>query len=509
MNTDASRLYLGLFLPLLSAERVKDVAPHDTPFALVEKQRGSMRVAALDARALALGLEIGLTLADARARVPELAVLDHDPAADARLLDWLADACDRYTPSVMVDPPAGLVLDLTGCAHPYGSGERLAQDLHARLGRIGLTAHSALAVTADAAMALAIFGGSNVATLPITAIRAAPDVHHALARAGLKTVAAVAAIPAAVLAARFGEALPVTIDRLVGRIDARIVPRRIAPQIEVEARFAEPIVSVDAALGTISVLTAEAAVELSGRGGGGRRFAVALFRSDGHVARITVETATPVREPGVVERLLRERIGALTDPLDPGFGYDLIRLAVPVVDPLAPEQLALEQIGDTPTEAAMTALVDRLSARLGRRSVRRLVSADTHIPEQAMLELPAVEAAPLRPWPQPEPGEPPLRPLYLFDPPQRIEAIAEVPDGPPRRFRWRRDFHEIVRQEGPERIAAEWWRRADGHAPGKGGLTRDYYRVEDARGRRFWVFRHGLYGAEKANPDWYVHGVFA
>ena len=67
----------------------------------------------------------------------------------------------------------------------------------------------------------------------------------------------------------------------------------------------------------------------------------------------------------------------------------------------------------------------------------------------------------------------------------------------------------IVRSEGPERIASEWWRRKDGHMSGKGGLTRDYYRVEDADGRRFWIFRHGLYGTEKASPDWYLHGLFA
>ncbi|HWV60661.1 MAG TPA: DUF6504 family protein, partial [Sphingopyxis sp.] len=84
-----------------------------------------------------------------------------------------------------------------------------------------------------------------------------------------------------------------------------------------------------------------------------------------------------------------------------------------------------------------------------------------------------------------------------------IEVIAEVPDGPPQRFRWRRAFHAIRRYEGPERIAAEWWRRRDNC-----GLTRDYYRVEDAQGRRFWLFRHGLYD-EKPDPRWYIHGVFA
>jgi protein ImuB len=203
----------------------------------------------------------------------------------------------------------------------------------------------------------------------------------------------------------------------------------------------------------------------------------------------------------LVHRLFAERIEALADPIDPGFGFDLVRLAVPVLEPLAPTQLALE--GGEVRDGELIALIDRLSTRLGRTRVRRLVPRDTHIPEQAALALPAIEAPAPAPWPAPAPGEPPLRPIHLFDPPQPIEVIAEVPDGPPKHFRWRRTSHSVTRYEGPERIAAEWWTRDD-----NAGLTRDYYRIEDARGRRFWVFRHGLY-RETERPRWYVHGVFA
>jgi protein ImuB len=203
---------------------------------------------------------------------------------------------------------------------------------------------------------------------------------------------------------------------------------------------------------------------------------------------------------------MSERVEGLSDPIDPGFGFDLIRLTVPVAEPLAVTQLKLE--GGAVREAEVAALVDRLSTRLGRDHVRRLVAQDTHIPEQMQLALPAVEAAQAAvSWSKPESGEPPMRPLHLFDPPQPIEVIAEVPDGPPRRFRWRRKFHEVRRFEGPERISSEWWNRRDG-VVGKGGLTRDYYRIEDARGRRFWVFRHGLF-KEKPDPKWYLHGLFA
>jgi protein ImuB len=528
---------------MLPSERIRRLhksngAPLDAPFALVAKVRSAMRIMAVDAAARALGLTPGLTLADARARVPELLVFDDDPAADAAMLGWLADACDRYTPMVAIDAPQGLVLDLTGCwfsplhafveglgvapcfrtAHPSpergppptpparAGGEKgkegFSKDLQTRLTRLGLTAHLAVATTPDAALALARYGGDDVRALPVSALRVEAEVHLALRRAGLRRVGDVAALPPAPLAARFGADVPVLLDRLLGREDVRITPRRAPPEIETEARFAEPVARNDDVLATIAALVGEAAVILSERGVGGRAFMVALFRSDGHVARLGIETGQPTRDAKLLDRLFRERIDALADPLDPGFGYDLIRLAVMVVEPLAPEQLRLD--GGKVAAAEMAALIDRLGVRLGRRRVRRFVPVDTHIPEQGALALPVADAPRGGTWPVPEPGEPPLRPIHLFDPPHRIEVMAEVPDGPPRRFKWRRTMHEVARHEGPERIAAEWWRRADG-----AGLTRDYYRVEDVRGRRFWLFRHGLYGTEKAHPDWYLHGLFA
>jgi protein ImuB len=500
---DVSRRYLAVFLPFLSSERIKRKKPPDAPFALVEKLRGAFRLTAVDTVALSLGLTPGLALADARARVPELVVFDADDRADAALLDWLAEACDRYTPMVATDPPQGLILDITGCTHPFTDGEQgPAHDLSQRLAQLGLTARLSIATTPDAAAALARHGGDDVHTLPVRALRVEPEIHVALARAGLKTIGDVAKLPSAPLAARFGEDLPVLLARLLGEADVRITPRRVSAEIETEARFAEPVARTEDALATIGTLVEEAAVALSERGVGGRCFSAALFRSDGHVARMSVETGQPVRGSAILDRLFRERIDALADPLDPGFGYDMIRLAVHVVEPLAPEQLRLD--GGKVADRELAALIDRLGTRLGRNRVRRFTAIDTHIPEQAALEFPAIETRKASMWPKPEVGEPPLRPIHLFDPPHRIEVIAEVPDGPPRRFKWRRMMHEVTRHEGPERIAAEWWMRRD-----NGGLTRDYYRVEDVRGRRYWLFRHGLYGTEKPHPDWYLHGLFA
>lgn len=495
---------------MLSAERVRrsNAAPPDVPFALVEKVRGAIRLAALDSRALKLGLAPGLSLADARARIPELAAIDHDPNADLALLEWLADGCERYTPMTAIDPPQGLILDLTGCTHRFPDGEKgLASDLRRRLERLGLTARFSLASTPDQALALAAFGGSEIKALPVTAIRVEQETHLALRRAGLKTIGDLAVRPRAPLAARFGEALPELLARLLEEQDVRITPRRKLPAIWTEARFAEPLARSEQAIEVIADLARDAAVEMSQRDVGGRRFEASLFRSDGHVARLTIETGLPTRDVALLLRLFRERIDSLADPLDPGFGYDMIRLAVPETEGLTPEQLMLE--GGSLTESEVAALIDRLSTRLGRERIRRFQTYDSHIPEQAAFEMPIQDRRAQAEWAKPGDGEPPLRPLHLLDPPQPIKVMADVPDGPPWRFQWGKASHLITRAEGPERIASEWWRRKDGHLPGKAGLTRDYYRVEDTDGRRFWIFRHGLYGTERTNPVWYLHGLFA
>lgn len=500
-----SRRYLALFFPLLSADRWRRETPGgaSAPQAFIEKQRGAMRIVALDAQALSLGLFPGMALADARARVPDLAVTDHDPAADAALLVHVADDCDRYTPMVALDPPDGLVLDITGCGHGWGGEAGLVHNLTVRLGNAGLSAQHALAETPDRARALARYGNE----LPILALDLDEERTTALRRAGLTMISDLATRPRAPLAARFGAEMVAKLARVLGEEDIRITPRRVPPALFVLRRFAEPIAATDYVLATLEALAREAQTALRERGEGGRRFAASLFRSDGDIRRLFIETGGPTRDPALLMRLFGERIEALADPLDPGFGYDALRLDIAVTEPLGPVQPGLE--GQAAEAEDVAGLVDRLVTRLGPHRVQRFASRDTHIPEQACFAFPANATPDPMPWPQPQPGEPPLRPLYLFDPPQPILAIAEVPDGPPRRFQWRRRTHVVIRYEGPERIASEWWRRREGHEPGKGGLTRDYFRVEDERGRRFWLFRHGLYGSEARSPDWYLHGLFA
>lgn len=517
--------YLALALPFLPANRLRRISGSSrpgppAPLVFVEKIKGALRLGAVDRRAMALGLGPGLTLADARARVPDLHVHPCDPMADAALLDEIADFCDRYTPLMCRDGDDGLMLDITGCAHLWDDEAGLRIDLLRRLEDFGIDGHASIAGTPEAARVLARFGGpacvepggeaAAVAPLPVAALDIAGEMATALRRAGLKTIGDLAARPTAALAARFGSDLVVHLARILGRETIPITPRRPPPQVMAERGFAEPIGREEDILAVLERLAGRIATMLEARGAGGRRFEASVFRVDGHTMRLTVETALPMRNPKALIRLFRARLGSLADPLDPGFGFDLVRLAVLASEPLAPAQIGLD--GKALEEEAVADLIDRLAARHGRSALSCFEPVDTHMPEAAARRgTPFGGPAKSRPWPAPAPGMTSARPLFLFDPPQPITTLAEVPEGPPRSFRWRRVRHEVTHAEGPERIAPQWWSDA-GDAE-----TRDYYRVEDAAGRRFWVFREGLYDGARTGgdtetsrqPRWFLHGMFA
>lgn len=467
-------------------------------------------MAAISRQALKLGLSPGLTLADARARIPDLAVLEHDPPADEALLDRMLEDSRRWTPLAAPDPPQGLMLDVTGCAHLFGGEAALRDRVLHRFRRSGFTARGSIAGTPEAARALARFGRvaivrpggepEAIGPLPIAALELLEETQLALKRAGFKRIADLADRPTAPLASRFGADLMTRLIRLLGGEDRRITPCRALPPCIVEQPFIEPMGHADALMGALRSLIERACAHLAERGGGGRAFEARFFRTDGAVRSVAAETSRPVRDPEVVFRLFGERIDALADPLDPGFGFDLIRLAVTSVEPLDSMQPELD--GRAIEEDEVADLIDRLIARFGQARVLRFVPADTHDPVRAASFVPATSPPDGNtPWLKPEPGEPLPRPLHLFKFPQLVDALAEVPDGPPIRFRWRRVVHDVARAEGPERILPEWWRTSEQPA-------RDYYRIEDAHGQRFWLFREGFYGGD-APPRWYLHGLFA
>lgn len=467
-----------------------------------------------------MGLTIGLPLANARAVCPDLAVEDADDMADQATLIGIADWCDRFTPLVGLDPPHGLLLDITGCAHLFGGEDALLKTVCAALTAQKFKVQAAVAGTAACARTLSCTMHGRVvrpseealavAALPIASLGANAAVTQGLRRAGLKTIGEVASRATHEIAARFGSDFTSLLAQALGQSDAPISPRKPVPDYVVEKRFAEPVATSDVIAATLQSLAHVLVGAMERHGKGARQLTASFFRTDGVVRTIAVDAGHAVTSVGIVQRLFAEKLDALNDPLDPGFGFDLIRLAATQAIEVTPAQRGFDTTAHEADDVAQ--LADRLAARLGARRVVRYLPVDTHIPERADLAVPmlhrppgAAEAA----WPARIAAEPPLRPLRLLAHPEPIEVMfAEVPDKPPRHFNWRRTRHVIVRAEGPERIAMEWW-RAPTPLP-----TRDYFRVEDQFGLRFWLYRDGLYGeilkeGQPVPPCWFLHGVFA
>jgi protein ImuB len=458
----------------------------------------------VDANAAAAGLHPGQALADARAMIPRLTVVRANGPADMKLLEEIADWCTRYTPLTALDLPHSLLLDVTGCTHLFGGERSMIKTVQNAIARQGFTVHLALAGTAEAARALACHrsgiivppGGEAeaMAPLPTEALRADPLVIHALRRAGLKTVGQVAERTRHELAARFGGGFVSLLDRTLGRQGSPITPRIALPDLIAERHFAEPILTEEVIADTLSSLARSLASLLESRGQGARIWQADFFRADGKLRHIAVETGQAVRDPAILHRLFREKLDSLSNPLDPGFGFDLIRLSATLAQNLTAESMGLDA---NAADEDVLFLIDRLAVRFGTRCVLRFQPQDTHIPEAAsvlVLAQYAKEAFWL------ENGQP--RPLRLFTRPEPVDVIASVPEGPPLRFRWRHVLHSVRRCEGPERIAMEWWRHSSEQP------TRDYYRVEDDAGRRYWLYRDGI-ARETVQSRWFLHGMFA
>jgi protein ImuB len=531
------RRILSLWLPRLPIDRIQRkltnrdaVSPEDSaagqnagdsPSIVVIKANNLLQIYALDDAAARLGLDVGLPLANARAICPDLRVFDADAAADARTLDDIADWCDRFTPLVALDPPHGLYLDITGCVHLFGGEAAMLQLVCGLLTAQGFAVSAAIASNPVCARTLnrhvhgrIVRDGEEaeaVSPLPVASLGAGEPITVGLRRAGLKTIGDVALRTRHEITARFGASFTSLLEQALGQGDVPISPRKPLPDYIVEKRFAEPVTTEAVIATALSSLAKMLVAAMAQQGKGARRLEACFFRTDGAVRAITVDTGQPVTRGEVIDRLFRERLEALSDPLDPGFGFDLVRLSASRSEIVVQEQRDLDAHVHDSDELA--ALIDRIAARIGGKRVVVYLPQESHIPERAALAVPAQQhlaAATQAIWLPRAESEPPLRPLRLFERPEEIKVIAQVPDGPPARFVWRRATHAVVRAEGPERIAMEWWRPQDS------ALTRDYFRVEDENGLRFWLYRDGLYDREieqeegrAVQPCWFMHGLFA
>ena len=495
-----------MWLPRWPTDRLRrrQPIPSDWPLVAVAEFGGRALVTAADSLAAAGGVLPGASLADARALLPGLATLPADPAGDAAELARLADWCGRYSPLVALDGADGLWIDITGAAHLFGGEAALIADLRHRLAARGHDARAAIADTPGAAWAIARFAdgpetilssgrlAAALAELPVSALRLPPTMAAELERLGLRRIADLYPLPRASLARRFGLLPGERLDQALGRAEEPISPRLPAPAYVVRRVLAEPTLEADGIAAVLQRLLGRLCEELAEAGQGARRLDLHCYRVDGRVIRLSVGTSQPAREPRALARLFAERL----DRIDPGFGIEAMALAAARVEAMSDLQLVLERGsgerggGERGSKAGragdplLASFVDRLGNRLGFSRIARAIPRESHLPERAVSRVALdVEAPPAR-WPD-DPG-----PLRLFNRPEQVEADGD----PPEAFLWRRRRHRILKAEGPARIAPEWWRGATGD-------VRDYWRLEDEEGRRFW-----LYGEA---GGWYLHGLFA
>ncbi len=483
-------------------------APDDRPFALVGHAERGLLLTAVNARSESEGLCAGQALADARAICPHLLTAPADPAKDARALQALARWAGRYSPHRNGDGLDGLWLDITGIPHLFGGEDALLADLAARLAGLGFTAHLALAPTLGAAHALVRFaraphtivppGQTKAAltALPVEALRLAPPVVSLLKRLGLKRIGQLYDVPRASLQRRFhakdaAETVLLRLDQALGAKEEPRPPLLPTPCHAVRLAFPEPLITAEGVAASLDHLAAALCGTLIRQHAGAKRVRLAIHRSDGSAIEIGAGFSTPTRDPQHLLLLLHDKVANL----DVGFGIDLMRLEARFVEPLP---LAQTTLVDPHGKECAATLIDRLANRLPSHRICHLSPAQSHVPERTQTTRSAFAGT--SSWGA-SPIKPPRPPLLLSDP-EPLDVIAEIPEGPPARFIWRRVTRRVVKAEGPERIAHEWWRETQ-------GWPRDYYRIEDEDGRRYWVFREGLYRESAGElPRWYLHGVF-
>ena len=467
-------------------------------------------LSAVNRQAEANGLSPGMRLANGRALLSGLVTSKADPAGDRRGLERLALWCNRFTPRCAVDGVDGLLLDIAGCAHLFGGEAALATEMAERLTGLGFETRLGLSDTPGAAWALARFGAEDrciaapgsaraaLVALPVEALRIAPEDAYLLRRLGLTMIGAVDGLPRLSVARRFASrersgAVLSRLDQALGRCAEPVEPMVSPPACLERLALPEPLINLDGLQAALARLMAGLLVSLERDRIGARCLSLWCYRIDGGVARRDVSTVRATRDGDHLLRLFAEKL----ETVDPGFGIDLMALHAVRVEPLEGEQFSLT--GGGRARGDVDLLVDRLLARLGDGTVCRLEPVERHMPEKA--ERAAARGQDPAPWT--EALDMPQRPFRLLYRPEPVEAVAEVPDGPPLLFTWRRVRRRVARAAGPERIEPEWW------AEGRHDALRDYYRVEDAEGRRYWLYRAGSYRDAAAGPPrWYVHGLY-
>jgi len=519
---------------------------HNDPFALVHTVSGSQRLYCLNDQALAIGLKAGIALTDARALHPGLQVAEADPDGDAKSLDALALWAIRYSPWVNVCRPDGLWIDITGAAHLLGGEAAVMQDIKSRLRQAGIRACIATAETAGGAWALARFHPRGITgitipagqitqaltDLPIQALRIDDRLSQTLYRLGLKQIGDISALPRVTLERRFRDkrtrssgrlsegsnshikTLLIRLDQALGYLQEPLSPISEPPRWRVRQSLLEPITDAGLLEQITKDLLPGLLASLEKAEQGVRRLALIAYRVDGTTDQVIVGSQVATQEAGHILRLLKDRY----ETIDPGFGIDLVMLTVIETALMRAQQQDITG-GSKADDAtlAIAKLTDRIKSRVGPASVQRPVHHHSYLPER--VQRLSSDLSRETGWDNVLDDISTHRPIRLLIRPEPLDVMAEIPEGPPISFTWRRLLHKVRLAEGPERLSSEWWfsdRQSDDMPFDQklAGAPRDYYHIEDRLGRRFWLFRLGLYsargltGAPNTAPRWYMHGLF-
>ena len=453
-----------------------------------------------------LGLSIGMPVSKAQALVPGLQVLPSDAAADAASLERLALwVLQRVSPIVAVDPPDGLVIDSTGADHLHGGEDALLETLIGRLVMSGVAARAAIADSWGAAHALARHGTDPmhvaepgtaealISPLPLSALRLPPATLASLRTLGFACIGDLLHQPRAPLTRRFGPELCRRLDQALGLASEPIEPLRPESLVEVRRSFAEPIAAAETIARYIGKLARQLCAALEERGLGARQLDLLCWRVDAHVQTVRVGLARPQRDPQRLTRLLCEKI----ETIAPGYGIEILSLTAVMVEPLEARQMASSLL-EAPVPD-LSGLVDVLANRVGARGVYRMAPVASDVPERSVTRITPLSEPVGAGWPDHWP-----RPARLLPWPEPIETVALLPDHPPVWITWRNIRRKVRRADGPERVFGEWWKR-----DAEMIAVRDYFRVEDEAGERYWVFRAGDgENRETGSHRWYLHGVF-
>lgn len=461
-------------------------------------------MSAADAAARKSGVRVGMAAATAQAIFHGLMLVDADPAADAAALERITLwALGQYSPIVAVDAPDGIVMDTEGADHLQGGETLMLTGIVNRFRGRMLSARVAVADTWGAAHACAravqretviVPAGETaraVEGLPLSMLRLPAKTVDDLRVLGFKTIGELSAQPRAPLALRFGPEIGRRLDQMFGRLAEPIDPIRAPEVVEVSRAFAEPIGAAETIDKYVGRLVVQLVEELQRKGLGVRRADLIVEKVDGTRQAIRAGTAKPARDVAWLTKLFRDR----TEKIEAGFGIEKLTLVAVMTEGLEEIQKSSSLVEDETSD--VTPLVDIFGNR-GHR-VFRVAPVSSDVPERSVQRI-AAAAVNDETWANHWP-----RPVRLLARPDRIEAIALMPDHPPASITWRGRRMKVKRADGPERVFGEWWKRdAELEA------VRDYFVVEGEGGERLWIFRQGD-GVDPGTGShrWFVHGIFA